>query len=144
MSTETAMSETQRDIPAFFEDHMAALGLYEAFEKKLYKQFPQAGRRIQKTQITFFNRHVFACVSFAQVRRKKDMPDPYITLTLGLPYSLNSSRVSVKCEPYPGRWTTHIVIGSEDELDEQLFSWVKEAWDFSMAKRTRKKQESRN
>ena len=138
------MNETQRDIPAFFEDHMAALALYEAFEKKLYARFPEAAVRIQKTQITFYSRHVFACVSFTQVRRKKDMPDPYITLTLGLPYSLNSSRVSAKCEPYPGRWTTHIVIGSENELDEQLFSWVKEAWDFSMAKRAGKKQGTQN
>ena len=86
---------------------------------------------VQKSQITFSNRHVFACVSFARVKRKAELPDPYIVITLGLSYPLESERVAVKTEPYPGRWTTHIVIGSPDELDEELFGWVQQAYDFS-------------
>ena len=54
-------------------------------------------------------------MSFLRVRKKADLPDPYIVITLGLSYPLESSRVAGKTEPYPGRWTTHIVIGSVEE-----------------------------
>ena len=45
----------------FFNGHEKALPLYAAFEKKLMAGFPEARKRVQKTQITFLNRHVFAC-----------------------------------------------------------------------------------
>ena len=115
-------------------EYDAALGLYEAFEQALYEAFPDAGKRVQKTQITFYHRHVFACVSFARVKRKAELPSPYLVLTLGLPYPLQSGRVAVKTEPYPGRWTTHIVIGSPEEIDGELLSWVREAYAFSERK----------
>lgn len=59
---------------------------------------------------------------------------PYIVITLGLPYPLESSRVAVKTEPYPGRWTTHIVIGNVEEIDDELFLWVKQAYHFAEGK----------
>ena len=62
------------------------------------------------------------------------MPDPYIVLTLGLPYPLDSERVAVKTEAYPGRWTTHIVLGGRDDLDEELLAWLERAYDFSERK----------
>lgn len=51
-----------------------------------------------------------------------------------LPYPLESERVAVKTEPYPGRWTTHIVIGKMSDLDEELFAWVVQAYEFSEKK----------
>ena len=42
----------------------------------------------------------------------------------GLPYPLESGRVAVKTEPYPARWTTHIVISKMSDLDEAVFAWV--------------------
>lgn len=128
------MDFLQQDILMFFDGHAEALPLYQAFETRLYAMFPEAGIRVQKTQITFFNRHVFACVSFARVKRKAELPDPYIVITLGLPCPLDSGRVAVQTEPWPGRWTTHIVVSRPEELDDELFSWVRQAYDFSNAK----------
>lgn len=125
------MDYAKQDVLLFFEKQSEALPLYEAFETELYKRYPDITQKVQKSQITFSNRHVFACVSFARVKRKAELPDPYIVITLGLSYPLESERVAVKTEPYPGRWTTHIVIGSTDELDEELFGWVQQAYDFS-------------
>jgi hypothetical protein len=81
---------------------------------------------------------MFACVSFAMVKRKAEMPDPFLVITLGLPYSLNTGRAAAKSEPYPGRWTTHIVIGSLEELDEELFSLAGEAYAFALRKSRKK------
>ena len=98
---------------------------------KLLERFPNTKIRVQKTQITFSNRHVYTCVSFQRVRKKADLPDPYIVITMGLAYPLESNRVAVKTEPYPGRWTTHIVVGTTEEIDDELFLWVQQAYDFS-------------
>ena len=81
----------------------------------------------------FFSK-VYACVSFQRVRKKADLPDSYIVITLGLPYPLESDRVAVKAEPYPGRWTTHIVVGAIEELDDELFVWIRQAYNFSESK----------
>ena len=136
------MMNTEPDAPIppdmdtlhFFEAQPAALPLYEAFEARLWELFPETGKRVQKTQITFFNRHVFACVSFQKIKRKAELPVPYLVITLGLPYPLGSNRVAVKCEPYPGRWTTHIVVGSADELDDELFEWIGQSYTFAEIK----------
>ena len=126
--------QAQSDELMFFDRHRAALPLYEAFAGVLLQRFPAASVRVQKTQITFTNRHIFACVSFARVKKKAELPDPYLVITLGLPYPLASERVAVKTEPYPGRWTTHIIVGAQAELDDQLWEWVSQAYDFAQAK----------
>ena len=128
------MREPDLDTLMFFDGHPNALRLYLVFEETLYSSFPEVSRRIQKTQITFYNRHVFACISFARVKRKAELPEGYMVITLGLPAPLDSARVSVRTEPYPGRWTHHIVVSRPEELDGELFSLVREAYDFANAK----------
>ncbi|MBR1408122.1 MAG: hypothetical protein IJ573_04395 [Clostridia bacterium] len=118
----------------FFEKHPSALPLYEALEAMLRETFPGVHKRVQKTQITFYDRHVFACASLQRVKRKAELPDPYLVLTLGLPAPLSSERAAVQCEPYPGRWTVHIVIGSAAEIDGELIAWVRQAYAFALAK----------
>ena len=125
------MKEHDLDTLLFFEGHQGALELYLAFEKALYSSFSNVNKRVQKTQITFYNRHVFACVSFARVKRKAELPEGYMVITLGLPIPLDSARVAVKTEPYPGRWTHHIVVSRPEELDPELYSWVRASYDFA-------------
>ena len=118
----------------FFEQQPAALPLYEAFADAVIRQYPDTKVKVQKSQISFSNRYMFACVSFARVKKKKELPDPYLVVTLGMSYPLESSRVAVKTEPYPGRWTTHIVLGDEKEVDGELLKWVAETYDFANTK----------
>ena len=68
------MQELDLDTLLFFDGHHAALDLYQTFEPMLLDAFPNVNKRVQKTQITFYNRHVFACVSFARVKRKAELP----------------------------------------------------------------------
>lgn len=121
------------DTLQFFDGHTDALELYQALEELLYT-FPNVNKRVQKTQITFSNRHVFACVSFARVKRKAELPERWLVLTLGLPGRLDSPRVAVKTEPYPGRWTHHFVLSSPGELDDALRSWIQESYAFAEMK----------
>ena len=128
------MRELDGDTLLFFSGHMDALEVYRAFEELLCEAFPNVNKRVQKTQISFYNRHVFACVSFARVKRKAELPESWMTLTLGLPAPLESPRVAVKSEPYPGRWTHHFVLSRPEELDAELTAWVREAYAFAESK----------
>ena len=128
------MRELDTDTLMFFDQHMDILPLYQAFEELLSDSFSVVNKRVQKTQITFSNRHVFACVSFARVKRKAELPMRYMVITLGLPAPLDSERVAVKTEPYPGRWTHHFVVSTPEELDEELLSWIKNAYTFADTK----------
>lgn len=119
----------------FFNGYPEALPLYEAFEKRLLSELEGVVVQPQKSQITLKNRRVFGAVSFLAARKAKDRPNPYITVTLGLNRRLDSLRVDKASEPYPGRWTHHLVIGATDEIDDELMAWVREAYDFAAAKR---------
>lgn len=118
----------------FFDGKPYAMRLYQAFLDQLTDICPEAELRVQKTQITFVNPKVFACVSFAKVRKAKDRPKEYLVITLGLNRPVDSPRMDVVTEPYPGRWTHHLMITGEAEIDAELMAWVAEAYAFAKAK----------
>ena len=119
----------------FFNQHPEAIPLYTAFEKRLLAELEGVVIQPQKSQITLKNHRVFGAVSFLPARRAKARPDPYITITLGLNRREGSPRVDQTSEPYPGRWTHHLVIGAAEEIDDELMAWVREAFAFAAAKR---------
>ncbi len=121
-------------VRSFFARQPAALPLYEAFAAAVLARHPGTAVRVQKTQIAFANQHVFACASQLRVKRRAALPDPYLVVTLGMPYPLSSPRVAALSQPYPGRWTAHIVIGSAADVDAELLGWVETAYAFVQAK----------
>ncbi len=122
------------DILFFFNQHMEALPLYEALEELVMKEIGNVRITVRKSQISFYNKHLFACVSFMGVRKKKDCPEAWIVVTLGLNRRLDSSRIEAVSEPYPNRWTHHLLLSDVKELDEELLSWLKEAAAFADGK----------
>ena len=74
------MGELDANTLMFFDQHMDALPLYQAFEELLFNSFPLVNKRVQKTQITFSNRHVFSCISFARVKKKAELPEGYMVI----------------------------------------------------------------
>ena len=119
----------------FFNEKSATLPLYEAFAQRIFAEIDNVTVKVQKTQISFSNRHNFAFVSFLTVRKAKDRPKTYITVTFGLHYKKESPRIDAVSEPYPNRWTHHMLIASEEEIDDELMGWIKEAAEFSASKR---------
>ena len=125
------MQTLDGDTLLFFNDHPGTLPLFAAVDKAILDRYPAAQRRVQKTQITYYHRHVFACVSFARVKRKADLPESWLTLTLGLPSPADSPRAAAQTQVRPGRWTVHFVIGSAAELDEELLDWLDRSYALS-------------
>lgn len=77
----------------------------------------------------------FAFVSFLPVRKAKERPKVYIVVSFGLNYKVESPRIQVVTEPYPNRWTHHMMISSAEEIDDELMGWIREAGVFSAGKR---------
>lgn len=128
------MDTTLQDTLFFFDRHRAVYPLYVCFQEKLLARFPESRIKVQKSQISYYNRHLFACASFLKVKKKAELPEDYFVLTLGLSTPLVSDRVAAKAEPYLGRWTTHFVISSLSDLDEELFDWIEQAYSFAQSK----------
>lgn len=120
---------------AFFGGGSGAIPIYEALERRVLAEVPHAEVRVQKTQISFYNRHMFACASLLRPIRKNAMPDPYLTVSIGLAHGIDSPRAAACVEVRPDRWTNHVLVGSPDEVDDELMSWIAEAARLSATKR---------
>lgn len=119
-----------QDVLRFFNGKPRQLALYETLFARLEKDFPAASVKVQKSQISFYGRRLFAAASLP-VRRRKGWPEECILVTFGLGAQVVHDRIAVAVEPYPNRWTHHVVVANEDEVDGQLMDWLRAAWDFS-------------
>ena len=123
------------NILLFFGQHIEALPLYEKLEDQILMKIPEVKIKVAKTQISFSNKRGFAFVFFIPCRRAKERPAAWMTVSFGLGYRKEAERIDVATEPYPGRWTHHVMVGSTAEIDEELLAWIKEAAEFSASKR---------
>ncbi len=115
----------------FFESMPKALPLYRCLRDKLLAQCPDTTLNVKKSQITFRARYGFAFVS---LRRMRGCPEVFLILSFGLSHRLASPRVAVATEPYPNRWTHHLIVSEEGQLDEEVMEWLREAHDFALSK----------
>ena len=115
----------------FFDPMPRALPLYEILSEKLLTAFPTITVKVQKTQITFREKYGFAFVS---LRRIKGCPEVFLILSFGLSHRLDSPRVAVAVEPYPNRWTHHVIVSDESQIDGELMCWLREAHNFALIK----------
>ncbi len=105
----------------FFNAKPNAAPLYTAFRERLLQRCPSTAIQVKKTQISFINRHLFAAISFTPVKRAKERPNPFITVTFGLDHKLCHPRIAAVVEAYPHRFTHHLLIGSIEEIDVNSF-----------------------
>ena len=126
------------DYPArlalYFAGHPREEALYAALYRQMEEAFPQASVQVQKSQISFYNRHFFAAASLP-VRRRKGWPKECLMVSFGLGYRVEDPRIAVAVEPYPHRWTHHVLLTASEEIDSRLMAWLRESYEFSLAKR---------
>lgn len=122
------------DLLMFFSLHPLERSLYDVLYRRMDAAFPGAAVKVQKTQISFYAPRLFAAASLP-IRRKKDWPKQCLLVTFGLSHQVSHPRIAVATEPYPNRWTHHVVVSREEELDDQLLEWLRDAYLFSQRKR---------
>ena len=121
------------DVLSYFSGKPLELELYQALYGAMDRRMPESRVKVQRSQISFYDRHLFAAASLP-LRRKKDWPEHCLLVNFGLACRLEDHRIAVAVEPYPNRWTHHVVVSREEEIDGQLLSWLQEARDFARRK----------
>ena len=118
----------------FWDQWPQLVPLYEMLKAQLVNAYPDIKTKVSKSQISFYNRHMFAMVS-PPTRRKKDWPKEFVMVSFGLPVQVDSPRIAMSVEAYPNRWTHHVIVKSTEDIDGVLLGWIHEAYSFSENKR---------
>jgi hypothetical protein len=83
-----------------------------------------------KSQISFGTRTKFAWV-WLPMAWAKNRPENSIVLTFGLRRHVERERIVQAVEPRTGRWTHHVIIEKQADLDEDVRAWLRESYDLS-------------
>lgn len=127
----------ESDLLFYFNGRPVELSLYQRLFEAMEGTFLDASVKVQKSQISFYCPKLFAAASIP-VRRKKDWPQECLLVTFGLERQLLSPRIAVAVEPYPNRWTHHVVVSRPEEIDGELLGWLALAYHFGQTKRPRR------
>ena len=101
---------------------------------------PGGSLAVQKTQIAYRIGVSGGCrpLQFAFVwlptRRIKGRPGQYLVLTFGLGRREVDPRIIESVEPYPGRFTHHMLLSSPADVDDTVRGWLVEAAAFAREK----------
>ena len=113
------------DALLFFCGHEEMIPLYEKLEEEILRLCPETEIHVQKSQIAFSCGYRFA---FASMKGKR------FIVTFGLPERMEHPRIWQATEPYPNRWTHHVVVRSPEEVDGELMGWIGQACQFASRK----------
>jgi hypothetical protein len=96
---------------------------------KLYiESLGQIETKVTKTQVSFGAKTKFAWVWLPQLWNKKH-PENSIALTFAFDHQLTDPQIVESVEPHPGRWTHHVIIEKDADLDVKVRQWLKEAYE---------------
>ena len=117
--------ESLRLAEDFFAADEEMLALARSLLLGALERWPDTAVVTQKTQVGLGGPRPF-CALYPS-RKAADRKAHALGLSLFLPRVPDCPRIAAAAEPYPGRFTCHMVVGSEAELDEELWAWMAEA-----------------
>jgi hypothetical protein len=115
-----------------FADRPVPRRLYRAIRTRIERIGPVVVRSTE-SQVSFRARRMFASVWLPQLWTHS-RPEDSVTLSFVLDHQVNDPRIVESVEPRPGRWTHHVVIENETDLDVPVEGWLREA--YALADRT--------
>lgn len=110
----------------FFDGQALSKQLFETVRREV-ESLGETSMRVTKSQVAFRRKRGFAWVWMPGVYLKRETPP--LVLTLSLPRRDGSPRWKEIVEPYPGRFTHHLELHDPAEIDDEVRSWLKEAWE---------------
>lgn len=118
-----------KEVEAFFAGKPETRAFFMAVERKIRAIGP-AIIKVSKTQISFATRTQFAWVWMPQPTDRK-RPLHSLVLSFGCGRQIVHDQIVEAIEPYPGRWTHHVIIAEEADLTAAVDAWMREAYQFS-------------
>lgn len=122
------------DLARLFAPMSEMLPIYRVLEERINERCGDIDVCVQRTQVTFTDRFGFAWASLPW-RRRRDWPERCLVVAFGLAYRKESSRIAIATEPYPRRWTHHVLVERPEDVDDELMDWICESHAFSLTKR---------
>jgi len=116
-----------RTLEQLFAGRPAALELFFV-TRAVIESFGPVLMEVMKTQVSFGAKTKFAWVCLPQMWIRKQ-PEEGIALTFSLKRRIGDSRVKEVVEPRPGRFTHHVFIWTEADLDNEVRAWLREAYE---------------
>ena len=111
----------------FFHSRPLELSLYQAFAAAVRERIPQAITRFRRSQITFAERRGFAAV-WMPLFKVGGRGEYYIVVSFAADRRIDHPRIVSVAEPYPHRWTHHVLVTCPEDIDGKLMDWVEQAW----------------
>lgn len=122
----------RKEIDAFFSGQEDRIKLYMSVEEMI-KSIGPLTIDIMKSQISFGTKHKFAWVWLPPDSSHK-RPKNSVVLSFGLDHRVESKHIAEAVEAYPGRWTHHIIIQDEADLNTDVYKWIRQAYAFSQGR----------
>ncbi len=110
----------------FFAGRDASRQIFDSLRSAIERLGP-VEIRVTKSQVAFRRRKAFAWAWVpGRYLRGKHAP---LVLTLSFAKRDSSPRWKEIVEPAPGRFTHHLELHTTSEIDDDVQSWLREAWD---------------
>lgn len=116
------------EIEAFFAQEPAMLPLFDALSYELLALYPDSEIVVQKTCVSFRDPSPYCYVSLPLRAGIKGWPAHCFIVTFGLLTRVDHPRIKHAVEPYPNRWTHHVLVSTPADIDAQLLDWIKQAY----------------
>jgi predicted transport protein len=110
----------------FFFDNVLPKKLFEAVRQEV-EAIGETTIRITKSQIAFRRQRSFAAVWMPEQYLKREAAP--LVLSVFTKTQIKSSRWKEVVEPVPGRFTHHLELKDTGDIDEEVISWLQQAWE---------------
>ncbi len=110
----------------FFSDKALPKQLFEAVRQEV-EAIGETTLRITKSQIAFRRQRSFAAVWMPEQYLKREAAP--LVLSVFTKARIKSSRWKEVVEPIPSRFTHHLELKDPDDIDEEVISWLRQAWE---------------
>lgn len=110
----------------FFGPHEESRRLFDAVRAAVDDVLGETDVSVTRSQVAFRRRTGFAYVWRPAQYLDRGAP---LVLTIGLRRRDTSARWKEVAEPHPGRFTHHLELYSEADIDDEVRGWLREAWE---------------
>ena len=121
------MPTPEQAVMTFFRERTLELNLYSVFAAAVRERLPQTITRFRRSQITFAGRRGFAAVWIPPFK-VRGRPEHYIVVSFAADRRIDHRRIVSVAEPYPHRWTHHVLVSCPEDVDDLLLDWVEQAF----------------
>jgi len=122
-------SSFRKDVDAFFAERENQISLFNAVEK-IINSIGQVTMEVKKSVISIGTKTKFAWVWMPQPW-SSTRPEDCLVLTFGVGRYIENEKIVEAVEPYPGNWIHHVIIQVEEDLNDDIYEWLHEAYNFS-------------